>query len=37
MSGNVVLTFDHITKTYPGVVALKDCSLEVREGTVHAI
>lgn len=37
MSENAVLAFDHITKTYPGVVALKDVSLNIPKGTIHAI
>lgn len=34
---NRVLTFSHITKTYPGVVALKDVSASFEEGKVHAL
>jgi ribose transport system ATP-binding protein len=34
---NRVLTFSHITKTYPGVTALKDVSLSFEEGKVHAL
>lgn len=32
-----MLTLKHITKTYPGVVALNDVSLEFRQGEVHAL
>lgn len=32
-----LLILDHITKTFPGVVALSNVSLEVRAGTVHAL
>ena len=32
-----LLTMDHITKTFPGVVALDDVSLKVDKGTVHAL
>lgn len=32
-----VLTLDHITKLYPGVVALDDVSMSFRAGEVHAI
>lgn len=37
MASDSVLKFSHITKTYPGVVALKDVSLTVAQGSVHAI
>ena len=32
-----MLTLKHITKTYPGVVALDDVSLEFADGRVHAL
>jgi len=32
-----ILEMKHISKFYPGVVALKDVSLEVRRGEVHAL
>ena len=32
-----VLKLSHITKKYPGVVALEDVSLSFHEGEVHAI
>ena len=32
-----MLTLKHITKTYPGVVALDDVSLEFSDGRVHAL
>jgi ribose transport system ATP-binding protein len=32
-----ILQLEHITKTYPGVTALKDVDLEVVEGEVHAL
>ena len=33
----VLLRVDKVSKTYPGVVALKDVSFGVEAGTVHAI
>lgn len=32
-----ILTIHHVTKTYPGVVALNDVSLAFRKGEVHAL
>ena len=32
-----MLKLEHITKTYPGVVALNDVSLEFRPGEIHAL
>ncbi|MGM9564208.1 MAG: sugar ABC transporter ATP-binding protein [Faecousia sp.] len=32
-----MLRLEHITKTYPGVVALNDVSLEFEQGEVHAL
>ncbi len=37
MVGDTILRLDHISKLYPGVVALDDMSMEFREGEVHAI
>ncbi|MDR0908247.1 MAG: sugar ABC transporter ATP-binding protein [Spirochaetaceae bacterium] len=34
---NLILDLQHITKTYPGVVALNDVSLQIRRGEVHAL
>ncbi len=34
---NNLLVLKNITKTYPGVIALNEASLEVREGEVHAL
>lgn len=32
-----ILQMKHIVKTFPGVKALDDVSLDVRPGTVHAL
>ena len=37
MRGDTLLTLHHLTKLYPGVVALDDLNLSFREGEVHAI
>ena len=37
MSEDVLLEMTHIRKEFPGVVALKDVSLELRAGEVHAL
>ncbi|WP_070001225.1 sugar ABC transporter ATP-binding protein [Cellulosilyticum sp. I15G10I2] len=37
MNDNYILELQHIRKEYPGVVALKDVSLEVKEGEILAL
>lgn len=37
MSDNLILEMRGITKTFPGVIALKDVTLRVERGEVHAI
>ena len=37
MNEEYVLELQHIRKTYPGVIALKDVSLEVKKGEVLAL
>lgn len=32
-----MLKLEHISKTYPGVVALDDVSLEFEQGEVHVL
>lgn len=37
MREDYILKMEHITKTFPGVVALDDAHLRVKKGTVHAV
>ncbi|MBC5648660.1 sugar ABC transporter ATP-binding protein [Christensenella tenuis] len=37
MSNRAIIQLSHITKQYPGVVALDDISLEIREGEILAL
>ncbi len=37
MIGETILKLNHISKLYPGVVALDDMNMEFREGEIHAI
>ena len=37
MSDTPLLQMEHIRKVFPGVVALDDVSLTIKEGTVHAL
>lgn len=37
MSDEIKLEFRHISKTFPGVKALDDISMQVRKGTIHVI
>lgn len=34
---DIVIRLDHISKSFPGVKALDDVSIEIRRGTVHAL
>lgn len=34
---DTILKFEHVVKEYPGVKALKDVSLEVKRGEIHAL
>jgi len=37
LPGNVNLRMEHISKRFPGVKALQDVHLEIREGEIHAL
>ena len=37
MDENIILDFQHVTKTFPGVVALSDVSFQVRRGEIHGL
>ena len=37
MAENTILTIRNITKTYPGVTALDDFSMEFQRGEIHAL
>ncbi len=37
MDENIILDFQHVTKTFPGIVALNDVSFQVRRGEIHGI
>ncbi len=37
MAENVILSIRNITKTYPGVIALDDYSMEFAQGEIHAL
>ncbi len=37
MSEDIILDFQHVTKKFPGVTALKDVSLHIRRGEIHGI
>ncbi|HQE94088.1 MAG TPA: sugar ABC transporter ATP-binding protein [Anaerolineae bacterium] len=34
---DIILDFRHVTKQFPGVVALRDVSLQIRRGEIHGI
>lgn len=36
-NNNVLITMKHITKTFPGVVALDDAELTLHRGEIHAL
>lgn len=37
MDNDIILEMQHVTKKFPGVIALNDVSLKIRKGTVHAL
>jgi D-xylose transport system ATP-binding protein len=37
MDNDIILDFQHITKQFPGVVALNDDSFQIRRGEIHGI
>lgn len=37
MESDVILDVSHVTKTFPGVTALSDVSLQVRRGEIHGL
>jgi D-xylose transport system ATP-binding protein len=37
MNEDIILDFQHVTKTFPGVVALSDVSFQVRKGEIHGL
>jgi D-xylose transport system ATP-binding protein len=37
MNDDIILDFQHVTKTFPGVTALNDVSFQVRRGEIHGL
>ena len=37
MDENIILDIQHVTKTFPGVVALNDVSFQVHRGEIHGL
>lgn len=37
MAENIICKINHITKYFPGVIALNDINFEIHRGEVHAI
>ena len=37
MESDVILDISHVTKTFPGVTALSDVSLQIRRGEIHGL
>jgi D-xylose transport system ATP-binding protein len=37
MNDDIILDFQHVTKTFPGVTALNDVSFQVRRGEIHGM
>lgn len=37
LDNNVILSFSHVTKRFPGVVALGDVSIDIKRGEIHGL
>lgn len=37
MSNDIILDIQHVTKEFPGVIALDDVSMEIRRGEIHGL
>ena len=37
MSEDIILEFQQVTKTFPGVTALSDVSFQIRRGEIHGL
>ena len=37
MDEEIILDFQHVTKKFPGVLALNDVSFQIRRGEIHGI
>ncbi|MBQ1305062.1 MAG: ATP-binding cassette domain-containing protein, partial [Erysipelotrichales bacterium] len=37
MDNTNIIEFRHITKTFPGIIACNDISLDIRKGEIHAL
>ena len=37
MDENIILDIQHVTKAFPGVIALNDVSFQIRRGEIHGL